>query len=64
MRVKEKFVEFALQLLKEHDNSEDPYVDDYPSARHLAKVHRAECEVCKFIDAHRKEFNKLFPKEK
>ena len=61
--VKEKFAILGLALLKEHDDQQDPYVDDYPSARHAAKAHRAECETCKFIDAHRKEFNKLFSED-
>ena len=36
-------IRFGLMLLEEHNKSHNPYVEDYPSARHAAKKHRAEC---------------------
>ncbi len=36
----------AMELLKEHFETNDPYVDDMPSARHAAIEHRKDCKYC------------------
>lgn len=38
--------EHGMQLLKEHYESNDPYVDDYPSARAAGAEHRKTCRTC------------------
>lgn len=60
--LKDKFTQFALMLLQEHHRTHNPYVDDYPSARHAAKEHRENCEICKLIDKHPKFFGELLKK--
>ena len=42
-----RIAKVAMELLKEHYESNDPYVDDYPTARHEAARHRAACTYCK-----------------
>lgn len=44
----------AMKLLKEHFESNDPYVDDFPTARHEAARHRESCEYCKAYAKHLK----------
>lgn len=56
------FVRFALALLRDHHRSNDPYIDDYPSARHAAKEHREKCEICKLIDENPKFYRELLKK--
>ena len=48
-------IRFALILLEAHNHC-NRYVDDFPSARHEAGEHRAQCEICKHIDANRDTF--------
>jgi hypothetical protein len=57
--VKEQFEKLAFIELLNHHRTYNPYIDDYPTARHEAAKHRAECEICLFIDKHRKKFNEL-----
>jgi hypothetical protein len=57
--IKSKLIKESLSLLVEHHKLNNPYVDDYPSARHAAKEHRPKCNACTLIDNHFKVFEAL-----
>lgn len=59
MTLTDKFNKAGLELLGEHHDQNDPYVDDRPSARHYATEHRKTCDTCKLIDSNKKAFLKL-----
>jgi len=40
-------IDIAMHALRLHYEEHDPYIDDYPSARHAAAAHRAGCAFCK-----------------
>lgn len=45
-KLKRQAQTIGLRLLKEHFESNDPYVDDNPSARYYAEQHRKTCKDC------------------
>lgn len=47
----------GLKLLDEHYRSNDPYVDDYPSARHAGAEHRKTCKTCALYGDYLRRLN-------
>lgn len=47
-----KVVNAAMKLLVEHYESNDPYVDDSPTARADGARHRQTCETCAIYEAY------------
>lgn len=59
---REAVVKHAMALLKEHFEANDPYIDDYPSARAAGAEHRKTCRRCAAYLRHLRKQNRAVEK--